>query len=341
MTCGESKLYAHCYLVYGLTITSEVPLPELVRISKTKNTTVDVWVRLAAQAERGADPSDWFLSCPLPDGSPWLSCAKTQEGYLLRFFELADFSVDTSGHKICCYALPQTSPVTIRHLLLDQVLPLVLNLRGQEVLHATAVLTQVGVCAFTGLTGTGKSTLAANFLHAGFSAFSDDCLVIEEKNNQVCAVPAYPGLRLWDDALQMIRSEPGQLAPVAHYTAKRRIVFEDTVTDFPIQPQPMAGIYSLVRHNTMDETDKTNKTNKTSGCVSPQIERLSWREAYAELLPHLFRFDITDRHMLKRQFEWLGGVVEKVPVCRLTIPAGFELLDTVRMAVLADLSDCL
>ena len=341
MALRESESPSHCYLGYGLTLASSAPLPELVPLSGPNG--IDIWIRFAEQAEADCESADWFVSCPLPDGSPWLSGAKTSQGYLLRFFGLADFSFDTAGRNICCYPLPQTPPQTLRHLVLDQVLPLVLNLRGQEVLHATAVLTQAGVCAFTGLTGTGKSTLAANFLQAGFAVMSDDCLVIEEQQAQVRAVPAYPGLRLWDDALVALRDGAKQLAPVAHYTTKRRIVATDTLTNFPTQPQPLIRIYALVRQDVNQDMGKTAETGGQVSVQSVQIERLSWQEAYAELLPHLFRFDITDRQMMKRQFEWLAGIIEKVPVSRLIVPAGFERLDAVRAAILADsadLADC-
>jgi hypothetical protein len=41
--------------------------------------------------------------------------------------------------------------------------------------------------------------------------------------------------------------------------------------------------------------------------------------------------------MVKDQFDWLGRVVEQVPVRRLIVPNDLAALDRVRAAVLADL----
>ena len=93
-------------------------------------------------------------------GEPWLSCAKTNSGYLLRFNELADFEIDKAGREIICKPRPGIPDVTIQHLLLDQVIPLVINLKGGEALHASAILTRSGVVAFAGPAGSGNPAQA-------------------------------------------------------------------------------------------------------------------------------------------------------------------------------------
>jgi hypothetical protein len=60
-----------------------------------------------------------------------------------RFLRTADFRVSRDGREIACiHRSSRVSSNTVRHLLLDQVLPVVLNLRGQEAIHATAVLVE-------------------------------------------------------------------------------------------------------------------------------------------------------------------------------------------------------
>ncbi len=319
------------YQVYGLTLSSDTPLPELTPAAYSEPPTkADVRVQLSGRRKKFPTPSHWFISWALPTGELWLSCARCPGGYLLRFPELADFSVDVEGREIVCFAGPETSPDTLRHLLLDQVLPLVLNLQGREALHATAVLTPRGVCAFTGPTGTGKSTLAASFLFAGYPVLSDDCLVLEENRELILATPAYPGLRLWEDALEVLCEDTSHSFPVAHYTSKRRLAPKDHLGDFPTGPHPVVRIYCLGR---------PAETEEGGGLADPFVEHLSCREGFMELVVHIFRLDITDRRMLIRQFGFLERVVSRVPVRRFHLLNDFSSLPTAREAILADLED--
>jgi len=317
------------YQVYGLLLTSEMALPELMSAAETEpKGGADLRVRFARRCEAFPSPTHWLMSWIRPTGEPWLSMAKDEWGYLLRFPELADFSVDAEGREIVCLSGRELPSHTIRHLLIDQVLPLVLSIRGRKVLHATAVLTPAGVCAFTGPTGTGKSTLAASLLLAGYPVLSDDCLVLEAHHGQVLATPAYPGLRLREDTLNALGHDAAHLLSVAHYTSKRRLVPDGHSSYFLTPTFPVARIYPLVR---------PAKVEVEGGLAAPRIQRLSPRDSLVELLPFLFHLDVTDRTMLARHCDFLEQVVSHVPVRRLWAPNSFTALPAVHEAVLLDL----
>lgn len=317
------------YRAYGLVLASDAPLPELTPIAGAESAAqADVRIRFLGPRQEFFSPSHWFMSWTLPTGDLWLSCAKDERGYLLRFPELADFFIDFSGREIVCYAGRETPPLTTSHLLLNQVLPLVLNLRGSDALHATAILTPHGVCAFAGPTGAGKSTLAASFLRNGYPALSDDCLVLENSGGQILATPAFPGLRLWPDAVEALRDHGDALHPVAQYTSKQRLVSKCQSAEFPTAAHPLARIYSLARPDDEETEDRL---------ADPHIECLSRRDSFIELLQCTFRLDITDRAMLLRQFHFLEQVISHVPFRRLSVPNAFSSLPAVCEAVLADL----
>ena len=152
------------YRAYGLTLSCTEPIQELARTSPPEaEAETDLHIVFSHPDEPIPFPSDWHLTISLTDGTPWMQCAQIPPGYLLHFPTLASFVFNTSNHSIHCMPEKNIPLHTLHHLLLDQVLPLVLNYRGKEALHGSAVETPYGACAFIGVTGTGKSTLAASF----------------------------------------------------------------------------------------------------------------------------------------------------------------------------------
>lgn len=266
------------------------------------------------------------MSFALRTGAQGLACAREPGGYRLRFPELADFRVDSLGMEIVCEAAEGIPACTIRHLLLDQVFPRTLSLLGIDALHATAVLTPHGVCGFTGLTGAGKSTLAASFHLAGYPVLSDDCLVLQQQGDAIMAIPAYPGVRLWDDAAAALCGNQESLPPVAHYTSKRRVLADSHNGSFIEERKTLARIYKLV-----------NAREEESVAADRIVEAIAGREAFMSLLTSAFRLDITDRKMLARQFHFFERIATLVPVRRLHVSADFSALPAMRKAVFDDL----
>lgn len=75
-------------------------------------------------------------------------------------------------------------------------------LNGLVPLHASAVSHAGGIYAFTGVSGEGKSTLAAALAQRGLAVCSDDVLVLDLSDpGQVMALPGHRRLKLWADAL--------------------------------------------------------------------------------------------------------------------------------------------
>ena len=317
------------YRIYGLTLASEITLPELTPLAGSDfSKQPDIRVRAAKVVSRQAQCSDWFTVFTLPTGAPALACAKEPGGYRLRFPELADFRVDSLGKEIGCEPLEGIPPETIRHLLLDQVIPRTLSLLGVEALHATAVLTPYGVCAFTGVTGVGKSTLAASFHLAGCPVLSDDCLVLNEESDAILATPAYPGVRLWDDAVAALCGESESGLPVAHYSTKLRVLADPRDRSSARDRKILARIYHLV---------PTPEAGEKRGADGGIVEAIDGREAVMALVSSVFPFDITDRKVLARQFEFFERVATLVPARRLRVPEDFAALAAVREAIFADL----
>jgi hypothetical protein len=252
--------------------------------------------------------------------------ARVASGYLLRFADLADFCVSDNGSEITCAPAPGTPGETIRHLLLDQVMPLALSHRGEFVLHAGAVATPAGAVAFLGHTGQGKSTLSASLVLEGGELLSDDCLVLRERGEEILAVPSYPGLRLWPAMAAELFDGSG-VGPVAHYTLKQRISGQNGRLRYRAECVPLRRLYVL-------EEPRGGRRRRGDGV---EITRLPLPAAFAQLLPCVFRLDITDSRRLREEFAGLARLARRMAVCRLAFPRQLTSLPAVRAAIRADL----
>ena len=317
------------YRIYGHILSCNVRLHELeLTLPPDSTEHTDLRIQFLSSDESIPFPSFWYHTVSLADGTPWLRYAEIASGYLLHFPHLADFVYDTSSDSIRCIPQAKTPAHTLHHLLLDQVLPLVLNYKGNEVLHGAAVVTPYGACAFVGPTGAGKSTLAASFLSAGYSVLTDDCVVLPLHDEHIVAIPAYPGVRLWDDVISALFGTTGSCAPVAHYTPKQRFTDTLSAASFCSSAVPLVGIYVL----------DSNDTEHGTSVSTPEVSQLAEREALMTLLSLAFKLDIRDRRMLTREFGFLHRLVTHIPVRRLTVPDSFSALPAVQAAILHDLA---
>ena len=271
----------------------------------------------------GGEDCEWMHTWSLPDGTPWLLLARLASGYLLRFPELADFSVSPDAKEIRCYAGLDTPESTIRHLLLDQVMPLLLSREGNLVLHGSAISTPEGAIAFVGNTGSGKSTLAASFSRHGIAVLTDDCLLLREEGGRLTAIPSYPGVRLWPETADVMFGEDSPLAEVAHYTEKKR-ADENAGVVFCRRPVVLRRVYFLVPPEEGEPVPEIS------------IEVLSARDAAIELVKFTYLIDVTDRYRLRQEFDRLSRVAVQPLFSRLAFPHDFARLGDVRSAILED-----
>lgn len=315
----------HSYRICDLALASNIPLPELIPATLFA---VDCQFELMPPGNPLPGNFVWFHRWNLEqdkeeegDKEAWAHFGRSADGYLLRFPSFGDFFLSANATQIQCRPLRQIPEVTIRHLLLDQIIPLVLSRRESLVLHASAVLTVHGVIAFAGKSGQGKSTLAASLAQKGCPLVSDDCLVLRAEHRRWTALPSYPGVRLWPATAEELLRENTLTADVAHYTVKRRVSDTDLLP-FAKSPAPMRNLFFLA-----DE----------SSAVS--IQRLSARRAFMSLIESAYNLDIRDAAFLERQFEVVGQLTEDIPAYAIHYPRQFAAVTTVLQAILTHLGE--
>jgi hypothetical protein len=292
------------YRVYGTTVASEVPFAGVPR--STVRRPIQISIRIGARPDGapGAVFHEWRIK-GAPRQRPWLTVARLGRGYQLRFPDLADFTVSPTGDRIVCHPAPRLPSATLGHLVLDQVLPLAISRRGALALHASAVhVPRVGTIAFVGQTGTGKSTLAAALTMHGCAVVTDDCLVVDVARGCL-AVPAYPGVRLWRDAVRGLGvADDG--ARVAHYTVKRRLLGH--AASHRSSPSPIAAVFVLGR-----------RRRRGLPTASRHLES---RDRLMALAACVYVMDVEDRRQLTQMFRGLTSLVARVPVARLAVRDG-------------------
>ena len=250
-----------------------------------------------------------------------LMVGKRADSTTLRFPELADFVVSSAGTRVDVVAERGTDFATVRHLLLDQVLPRVLSLRSGSVLHAAVVATNTNAFCIAGRTGRGKSTLAAACERSGATLWSDDgARLSAATGTSITVVPTYTGLRLLEDSLHQVVGGMEGTERMAQYSAKRRVVRT------PIQygdalPLRLRAIYSLA------EPMGAGDSGVVITLLSPSLSTMT-------VLANSFLLNPADTRLAAAALQQAGRVARLVPVFELRYPRDYERLADVADALL-------
>lgn len=195
-------------------------------------------------------------------------------------------------------ALPDgSSRGEIEEAWVRSVLPLVVQARGTQVLHASAVATRSGAAAFCGLSTAGKSTLAAALGARGHGVVADDALAFRGTGDLVDALTLPFRLRP--------RGGPADATPSPEAAAGG--AGGDSL--------PLAAVVVLA----------------PAEVEAPQAERLGAADAFGTLMPHAYCFALEERK--EELVDAYLALAQSVPVWRLSYPQRpdrlGELADTV------------
>ena len=217
------------YRLHDLAFDSSLDLPELDRSSAPPQFTV-------VERPLASVPDAWIDPWERDPRGPWIRVQR-HDGYRIRYEGQVDFHLSHDGRVLTLHII-ECAPATVRHFLLDQVIPLALSLR-MVVLHASASIVDGHAIAFTGPGGAGKSSLAAMLALSGHPIAADDALALRPRGDRLEALPAYPGLRLWPEMIDAF-APAGETAPVSEASAKRRVRSD---LPFSTSPARLGGLY--------------------------------------------------------------------------------------------------
>jgi hypothetical protein len=213
---------AGVYGLGGITLVSEIELPELPVIQHLQAMTHHATIRLAKVD--GPPPEAIEVD---PD------CFATATHYFLRVHGIASYEV-TNGREILVCPEPGALALDVRAYLLGTLFVVLCQQRGLLPLHASAVSTGQGVVAFVARSGQGKSSLAAHLAQRGFRVVGDDICLIDTSAGQPVVIPAAPWLKLWRDSLQRLGKQADELDRVFSEDDKYRLPIGQTSAPEPI-----------------------------------------------------------------------------------------------------------
>lgn len=175
-------------------------------------------------------------------------------------------------------------------------------------LHASGVIHDGDVYAFTGNSGAGKSTLSAALSHRGHPFFADDVLIVDPTSFETGAI-CYAGqkdLKLWKDAFSLTG---------AHQ--KSMVRDDESFEKFYADPQA----YSDASKGHLKElyllTSQNARHDKTPFEISPITGAISVKQLFAAVYRRGFAERIVGRATL---FKWLADLIQHVDVYRFDRP---------------------
>jgi hypothetical protein len=216
---------------YGLTIESlHLQMPELSSVDDSRN--VDVAIRFG-KVERGDLPIDVPKAFRSIDPNTAILYYAEAGTYLVR-----------DGREIVIDPLPEAEEGAIRAYLLGPIMSMVAHQRGLLVLHASAVIVGEAAVAFMGMSGMGKSTIAAAFAARGHAVLSDDVIAISvDPSGRASVSPGSRQLKLSDEsAVQLGSEKSAHSVEIASNFPKRGWRVAGPAIDEPIQ---LKRIYEL------------------------------------------------------------------------------------------------
>ena len=306
------------FSAYGLRLASSQPIPGLTPVSAASSADVTVHLgSMPAGLENSSCGSPLVIFSeegPSDAVFPTLTASLVSGGSFIhfRYVDGTEFLLDRAGTRVwAVWAAPLTLEDTVTYLL-GPVMGFVLRLRGMICLHASAVALENHAIALLGPAGSGKSTTAAAFARLGHAVLTDDVLPILERGDTFHAQPAYPRVRLWPESVRALYGSDDALPLLTPNWNKRYLPLNEDRESFQCDPLPLAAIYIL--------------DARVEQASAPVIEPVAPSAALVSLVTNSYVNYLLDKSMRSQEFDFLGRLVNRIPVRRVLPPAGPEHL---------------
>ena len=305
------------YEVLGLVVDSCVPLPNA---TSTSSALPDLRVRVEFAAERPSVSGRVILETGDSTVGGYIA-TEGPDGFVLTLHGVGSFAFASSLESVICYPDPACDADLILPVLLTGMIPaFLMYLRGEVLLHASAVVFDGLTTAILGLSGMGKSTLAALWCDRGALLVTDDLLRLDLVQDRPHWVGGSKEIRL--------RRNPFTESP-------------DRFAGFPTRltgDGRMALAFPSV-NRASGPLDAVIVPHLDRGASAVSIERLTGAAVFNALARYPRLPGWRDPSVLRRQFLVLSELSSRIPVFHSVVPWGESYYPEVVDELARSLSD--
>lgn len=295
---------AYAYWYWGLSLASDLALPELEMYQADADPApADIVIRVSGEKAAG----------PLPEPRVTRDEVSFSVPGVARYWARA-------GREIVAQPEPGAEARAVRLFLLGSAWGALCYQRGLLAIHASVVQLGAGAVAFCGVTGAGKSSLAAWLVRQGRTLISDDlCRFDLPPSGPPRVWPGLPRLKLWQTALAALGQTSDGL--------ERDLLREDKY-HLPSALEAQAGTWP-VRAVCLLEWGAEPQLTRLTGAAA--VRRFVALGAYrGEWLEPMGR--------LAAYWEQCAEVARRVPVLQLRRPAAWSAMPQT-LALLSEVLD--
>lgn len=275
------------YTLYGLNVTSEIPIPELELVDFEQS---DVVIRRGSVPRPDIPPSRRFEFQYDSDES-------------LYYMDDIGGVIVTAGDQIVADALPGAEEKGFRFILTGIALGILFRQRGLYSFHASTVEIDGNAVGFVGVKGMGKSTLAAAFTKEGYNLVADDLLVVDVKEDTVMALPSFSHLKLLPDALEVaLGVDPASVPRIDPEYVKRSYSAASPVVK---SSAPLSHIYVLQYPQDDEEVGL------------PRVTVMSKQEAFLQLVANDYVARLNGHNVTKETLKVHKKIFDNIRVRKL------------------------
>lgn len=285
------------YQAYGLDITSEFYLPELISGGNGKDLTIKKGnLKLPELNEtiiRRQGLKSWFGGT-------------VNEAYM--YWENLGKFLAKNGKELIVEPSKDQIPFEFLNLyILSEALGMILFQKGLFLLHASAIQVGDKAIVIIGNPGAGKSTTAAAFAKRGHPVLTDDMVAIQiEAEGSPQVVPGFPQIKIWPPSVDGLNYDTDTL-PVLFPGSSKRVIRK--TENFPSKPIPLREIYFLDK----GEQLKINLMEKVEALLS-----------FSRYFP--CSYDLLTAKAHKNHFLQSNYLLQHTPVLKVQRPDSFKVL---------------
>jgi hypothetical protein len=291
----STRTYGQC----GLRIRSEFPLD----LPVLDDSEWDLDVRWGHDiGDTTGPPEGEVIVQYSSDPESWYTATWTGSTYLFRFRNCGEFVISADLRHVLVRRDRRGERQSLLPVLVAGTLAaLVLTLRGRTVLHSSAVAVHGGTLSFVGVSGKGKTTMAALMCAHGCPLVADDLLIVEP-SPPVTSLGGAHELRLRPAAAALFSDHP---------TVTRRVTVDGRTAVAPrsVDPAPRP-LSAIVIPTPSRDTDRLT------------VEQLPPSTAMIALLASPRVHGWAEPTVLMREFGVLGTIADSVPVYEAVVPWG-------------------